>query len=72
MANGSAEGKEKEKKEPAIIWKALGYIWVLLWFVAVGPLMQQPMIDAGVFINNGFEELKVTRMVGRWLALDDI
>jgi hypothetical protein len=72
IANGSAEGKGKEKKEPEMIWRVLGYIWVLSWFVAVGPLIQQPMIDAGVFTNNGFEELKVTRMVGRWLALDVI
>lgn len=58
-------------KEAGTTWKLLGYVWVLSWFVAVGPFLQQPMIDTGVFVA-GLKDSEVARMAGRWLALDVI
>lgn len=63
--NGDAKAQEL-----GVIWRMIGYIWVVSWFVAIGHLMQQPMVDAGVFV--GLEHSELTRKIGRWLALEAI
>ena len=53
-------------REPGMKWRAVGYIWVFCWFVGVGHLIQQPMVDAGAFL---LERSELTTDVGSWLAL---
>lgn len=60
----------KSKGAKSVIWRILGYAWVISWFVAVAHHMQQPMIDAGIFV--GLEDSELTRRVGKWLALEVI
>ena len=54
--NGNAKAQEL-----GVTWRMIGYIWVVSWFVAIGHLMQQPMVDAGVFV--GLEHSELTRLV---------
>lgn len=57
-------------KPPAKAWRLLGYVWVVSWFIAVAPFMQQPMIEANVFL--GAPNSPLSQRVGRLLALDVI
>jgi len=57
-------------KPPATIWRIIGYIWVVSWFVTVAPLMQQPMVEANAFLSAPNSPL--SQKVGRLLALDVI
>lgn len=57
-------------KPPALIWRLLGYSWVVSWFVLVTPFIQQPMVEAGLFFGTPGSAL--TQKVGRLLALDVI
>jgi len=59
----NGDGKTQEL---GMTWRAVGYIWVFCWFVGVGHLIQQPMVDAGTFL---LEHSELTMNVGRWLAL---
>jgi len=49
LITGSArvDGGAKTR-ELGMNWRAVGYIWVFCWFVGVGHLIHQPMIDAGL------------------------
>ncbi|KAF5359451.1 hypothetical protein D9756_002935 [Leucocoprinus leucothites] len=58
------------EKPPTGIRRLLGYVWVFCWFVAVTPLIQQPMVEAGLFL--GHENSALAQKVGRWLGLDVI
>jgi hypothetical protein len=58
------------EKLPPLKWRLLGYFWVISWFFAVAPFIQQPMIEAGVFV--GPSDSRLTQSVGRWLAIDVI
>ncbi len=55
---------------PTIAWRLLGYVWVVSWFIMVAPLMQQPMVEANVFLSAPNSPL--SQRVGRLLALDVI
>ncbi|KAF9450452.1 hypothetical protein P691DRAFT_701161 [Macrolepiota fuliginosa MF-IS2] len=57
-------------KPPALIWRLLGYAWVVSWFILVVPFMQQPMIEAGMFVT--IPRSALTQKVTKLLALDVI
>jgi hypothetical protein len=62
--------RKNNNKSPVLIWRIVGYIWTLSWFITVCPLMQQPMVEGGMFL--GPPGSIFTQKVGRWLALDTI
>jgi hypothetical protein len=62
--------RKNGNKSPMLIWRIVGYIWTLSWFITVSPLLQQPMAEGGLFL--GTPGSVFTRKVGRWLALDTI
>ncbi|KXN80615.1 hypothetical protein AN958_09405 [Leucoagaricus sp. SymC.cos] len=67
LVTGSARASNTP---PPMGWRLLGYLWVGCWFVVVTPLVQQPMIEAGLF--KGPSNVALTQRVGRWLTLDVI
>ncbi|KAF7773145.1 hypothetical protein Agabi119p4_5312 [Agaricus bisporus var. burnettii] len=69
LLTGSIPGKNNNKL-PTLIWRMVGYVWVLVWFITICPLIQQPMVEAGLFLGTPGSVL--TQKVGRLLALDTI
>lgn len=71
LITGSMRPYSPNDKPPPRILRFFGYIWTVCWIVAVSPFLQQPMVEAGLFVSD-LSDTALGQNLGRILGLNVI